>query len=165
MMMGASASISSSPASSTAGAIGAERWSFAIEDGYYKLDNIRWISAPADLLDGAIEVDVTMIDYAFALSQSTIPANVPVNLYVTNTSFSMSGHIAILVSCQDITPEQLITGERDGESECMGMGFLAPSISSPARRVIWPSLDWSQVSTSCSATSITPPACRTMNSG
>ncbi len=62
-----------------------------------------------------------MIDYAFSLSQNTIPANQPVIFHVTNNSFSMSGHLAILVSCQDITPEQLITGERDGESECLGI--------------------------------------------
>jgi len=61
-----------------------------------------------------------MVDYAFSLSQTTIPANQPVIFHLSNNSASMSGHVAILVTCQDITPVQLITGERDGEAECLG---------------------------------------------
>ncbi len=113
------------------GAIGSERWTFVLEEGFYKLDNITWISGPAGLLEGAVEVDVTMVDFAFSLSQSTIPANVPVILHVTNNSFSMSGHVAILVTCQDITPEQIITGEKDGEAECAG--FFGASYLEPGQ--------------------------------
>ena len=102
------------------GGLGSERWFFVIEDGHAKLDNITPAAAPAGTLPGAIEIDVEMIDYAFVLSQGSVPAGVPVIFHVSNTSFTNSGHVAILVTCQEITPEQLITGERDGEEECGG---------------------------------------------
>ena len=101
------------------GGLGSERWFFVIEDGHAKLDNITPAAAPAGTLPGAIEIDVEMIDYAFVLSQGSVPAGVPV-IFRFQHGVLQTRHVAILVTCQEITPEQLITGERDGEEECGG---------------------------------------------
>ncbi len=96
------------------GGISAERW-FIVEDGgFFKINIITPIAMPEGALPGAVVVDVTLVDYAFALSESTLPANTPIIFRLTNQSAGGEGHVAALLTYPDgTTPESLISGESD----------------------------------------------------
>lgn len=102
------------------GAIGSERWFFVVDGDTYRIANITPNPVPAGTLPGALEVDIAMVDYAFSMSQYTIPANTPVIFHLSNNSFTMTGHVAVVLTCGDATSEQLLTGEVDGETACQG---------------------------------------------
>jgi hypothetical protein len=113
------------------GAIGSERWFLVEEDGYWKLDNITPIPLPEGALEGAVVIDVQMVDYAFALSEYTVPANTPVVFRTTNHSHSGAGHVNVLVTFPEgTTSEQLIQGEVDIDS---GTGFFGALFLEPGQ--------------------------------
>jgi uncharacterized cupredoxin-like copper-binding protein len=113
------------------GGISSERWFFVEEDGLLKLDNILPISLPEGALPGALVVEVTMVDYAFALSQTTLPANQPIVFRVTNASSSNAGHVAVILTfAEGTTVEALIAGESDVEpTGFFGALYLDPGQS------------------------------------
>lgn len=97
------------------GGLSSERWFFVEEEGILKVDNILFIPLPEGALPGALVVDVTMVDFAFTMSQTTLPANQPIIFRVTNAS-SGSGHVAVIVTFPEgMTAEAVIKGgESDG---------------------------------------------------
>ncbi len=113
------------------GGISAERW-FIVEDGgYLKINFLAPIAMPDGALPEAIVVDVTMVDYAFALGQSTLPANTPIIFRLANTSAGGEGHVAVLVTYPEgTTPETLISGESDVEAST---AFLAEVYLDPGQ--------------------------------
>lgn len=84
------------------------------------------LTAPAD----APMLTVEMIDYAFALSDYTIPAAKTIVFRTNINSESASDHVATLVSCPNgTTVEQLITGEVAYATACpdsFGQQYLRP---------------------------------------
>lgn len=111
------------------GGVTAERWYLVEEDGYLKVDNITHISMPEGVLAGAIVVEVTMVDYAFALSQTTLPADTPIIFRLTNASSSGAGHVGVVLTYPDgTTSAGLITGEvgLDASTGFFGALYLEP---------------------------------------
>jgi len=114
------------------GALTSERWYFVEEDGYAKLDNIAGALLPEGALPGATVVDVQMVDYAFALSAYTVPADAPVIFRTTNASGTGAPHLnAVLQLVEGATAEAVIEGEVDLEAEGtvtgdFGTVFLEP---------------------------------------
>lgn len=84
------------------------------------------LTAPPD----APIVSVEMIDYAFALSDYTIPAAETIVYRTSITSESSSDHVATLVRCPaETTVEDLITGEIAYAAACpesFGQQYLRP---------------------------------------
>ncbi|MBA3450005.1 MAG: hypothetical protein H0T18_02195 [Chloroflexia bacterium] len=115
------------------GALSSARLTFVEEDGYYKLDNYQDITLPEGALPGATVIDVQMVDFAFALSEYTVPANTPVILRTTNNSGSGSGHVNVVVTYEEgTTAEGLIEGEVNLEEAATGFFgalFLEPGMS------------------------------------
>ena len=102
-------------------AISAERWYFVQEDGVVKINNITPIAVSADVLPGAVVVEVTMVDYAFAIEPRTIAAGTPVIFRISNQMESTTGHVAALVTYPEgTTAEQIITGEIDAMEASTG---------------------------------------------
>ena len=112
------------------GALSSARWTFVEEDGYYKLDNYQDVALPEGALPGATVVDVQMVDFAFALSEYTVPANTPVILRTTNNSGSGSGHVNVVLTYEEgTTAEGLIEGEvnlEEASTGFFGALFLEP---------------------------------------
>ena len=104
------------------GAVSSERWFFTDEDGQLLLDSVQFgIALPEGMLPGAVVVDVQMVDYAFALSTNTVPANTPVIFRATNTSASGDVHETVILGfADDVTAQALIAGEIDMEAEMTG---------------------------------------------
>jgi hypothetical protein len=99
------------------GGLASERWFFVEEDGLLKLDNILFIPLPEGALPGALVVEVTMVDYAFVLSQTTLPADQPIIFRVTNASAG-SGHVALILAFPEgTTAEAVIAGGEDDAIE------------------------------------------------
>ncbi len=93
------------------GGLSSERWFFVEEDGYLKLDNIQPAPMPESALPGATVVTVQMVDFAFALDTSTIPAG-PVIFRTTNVSTAGHPHVNVVVTLTEgTTPQQVIGGE------------------------------------------------------
>jgi len=114
------------------GGLSSSRWTFVDEDGLWKLDNFMDVPLPADALPGAVVIDVQMVDYAFALSEYTVPANTPVIFRTTNHTHTGSGHVNVLVTFPEgTTSEQLIEGEADmeGSTGFFGALFLEPGMT------------------------------------
>ncbi len=107
-----------------------ERWFFVPEDGLLKIDNIIGIPLPADALPGALTVEVTMVDFAFVLDQTTLPADQPLIFRVTNAS-SGSAHVAVVVTFPEgTTSEEIIDGDEAGEpTGVFGVVYLEPGQS------------------------------------
>lgn len=111
------------------GALGSERFFFVEEDGSYKLDHIEAASLPEGALPDATVVDVQLVDFAFALSEYTVPANTPVILRTTNNSGTGAEHVNVVLTYEEgATAEGLIEGEVDIESSTgfFGAIFLEP---------------------------------------
>jgi hypothetical protein len=110
------------------GVLSSERW-YLVKDGdFWKLDEIKPVTAPADFMPEATIVEVQMVDYAFALSQYEVPAG-PVILRFTNTSYIGSPHVAGIVTLTEgYTSEQVIQGESLPEDELTGFyaGIFVP---------------------------------------
>ena len=115
------------------GAIGSERFFFAEEDGTYKLDNVTPDPLPEGALPGATVIDVQMVDFAFALSEYTVPANTPVIFRTTNNSGTGSPHVnVVLTYTEGTTAEGLIEGEvnlEEASTGFYGAVFLEPGQS------------------------------------
>ncbi len=103
------------------GALSSERWFFQPEEGILKLDNLMPVGVPeAALPEGATIIEVQMVDYAFALSETTIPAG-PVVFRTVNDSASGAGHVNVVVTLLDgTTAEQVIEGEVDVDQVFQG---------------------------------------------
>jgi uncharacterized cupredoxin-like copper-binding protein len=114
-------------------AITSERWFYVEEDGIYKLDNITPIALPADVLPGAVEVEVVMVDYAFYVEPKAVAAGQPVVFHVTNQAESTTGHVAVLLTYPaGTTAEQLIAGDvsvMDASTGFFGAVYLEPGQS------------------------------------
>jgi len=111
------------------GALASSRWTFVEEDGILKLDNYEDVPMPADALPGATIIDVQMVDFAFALSEYTVPAGTPVIFRTTNNSGTDSGHVNVVVTYPEgTTAAGLIQGEVDTEASTgfFGAVFLEP---------------------------------------
>jgi len=94
--------------------ITAERWFLVDEGGYLKVDNITQISLPEGALPGALVVDVTMVDYAFALSQTTLPADTPIIFRLTNATSSGAPHVGVVLTFEaGTTAEAVISSETE----------------------------------------------------
>jgi uncharacterized cupredoxin-like copper-binding protein len=115
------------------GAIGSERFFFAEEDGTDKLDYIEAAPLPEGALPGATVIDVQMVDFAFAVSAYTVPANMPVIFRTTNHSGSGSPHVnVVLTFAEGMTAERLIKGEinlEEASTGFYGAVFLEPGQS------------------------------------
>lgn len=115
------------------GGVGSARWTFVEEDGYWKLDNYMDVAVPEGVLPDAVIIDVHLVDYAFALSQSTIPAETPVIFRTSNTSASGAPHVNVVVTFDEgTTPQQVISGEIDpfeASTGFFGAIFLEPGMS------------------------------------
>jgi hypothetical protein len=111
------------------GGLSSERWFFVQDGGIDKLHNILQIPLPEGVLPGAFVVEVTMVDFAFAMSETTLPANTPLIFRVTNAS-SAAGHVAVVLSFPEgTTSEGVITGEVDAIEDSTGFFgaiFLEP---------------------------------------
>ncbi|MDQ3045208.1 MAG: hypothetical protein M3R06_08675 [Chloroflexota bacterium] len=111
------------------GSIASTRWTFVEEEGILKLDGIEEIPLPEGALPGAVVIDVQMVDYAFALSEYTVPANTPVIFRTTNRSAIGAPHVNVILTYPEgTTTEGLIEGEADIESSTgfLGAVFLLP---------------------------------------
>jgi len=111
------------------GQIAATRWTFVEEEGFFKVDEFEDIPLPEGTLPGAIVIDVQMVDYAFALSEYTVPANTPVIFRTTNRSAIGAPHVNVILTYPEgTTSEGLIEGEADIESSTgfLGAVFLLP---------------------------------------
>ena len=115
------------------GALGSARWSFVEEDGTYKLDHYQDVPLPEGALPDATVIDVQMVDFAFALSEYTVPANTPVIFRTTNNSGTGSPHVNVVLTYEEgTTAEGLIEGEDDIEEANTGFYgavFLEPGQS------------------------------------
>jgi uncharacterized cupredoxin-like copper-binding protein len=115
------------------GALGSERFFFAEEDGTSKLDYLEAVALPEGALPGATVIDVQMVDFAFALSEYTVPANTPVIFRTTNNSGTGSPHVNVVLTYEEgTTAEGLIEGEDDIEEASTGFYgavFLEPGQS------------------------------------
>lgn len=115
------------------GVMHSERW-YMVKDGdYWKLDEIAPALSPPDLFTAATVVEINMVDFAFALSQNSVPAG-PVILRFTNTSFSGSPHLASLFTVADgVTAEQMI--QMDASAEDPTTSFLTETFVEPGQTV------------------------------
>ena len=96
------------------GGVASGRWTFVGEDDVWKVDGFQEVTIPEGILPGAVLIEVQLVDYAFAISQSTIPANTPVIFRTTNASAGGEGHVnAVVTYAEGTTAQQLITGEVD----------------------------------------------------
>jgi hypothetical protein len=107
---------------------GVEYW--VEEDGMLKLDAFTELPAPLEPPAGAAIVELEMIDYAFVLTEYTVPATEAIAFRTSSRSASGSDHVAILVGCPEgITTEQLVLGEVDWVAACTdlyGQQYLRP---------------------------------------
>jgi hypothetical protein len=93
------------------GAQVAEIWYLVEEDGYWKIDGIQATAFPDELYPDATVLEIQMVDFAFALSENSIPAG-PVILRFSNTSFTHQGHVgATLTLTEGNTSESIIEGD------------------------------------------------------
>jgi uncharacterized cupredoxin-like copper-binding protein len=115
------------------GALGSARWFFVEEDGTHKLDHYQDVPLPEGVLSDATVIDVQMVDFAFALSEYTVPANTPVIFRTTNNSGTGTPHVNIVLTYQEgTTAEGLIEGEVNIEEASTGFYgaiFLEPGQS------------------------------------
>jgi len=114
------------------GQISGSRWSFVEEEGVLKLDGFEDIPLPEGALPGATVIEVQMVDFAFALSEYTVPANTPIIFRATNNSAAGSPHVNVILTYPEGTSaEGLIEGEADIESSTgfFGATFLEPGQS------------------------------------
>jgi uncharacterized cupredoxin-like copper-binding protein len=114
------------------GGLSSSRWTFVDQDGLWKLDNFMDVPLPEGALPDAVVIDVQMVDYAFALSEYTVPANTPVIFRTTNHTHLDSGHVNVIVTYPEgTTAEQVIEGEVDIESSTgfFGAVFLEPGMT------------------------------------
>ncbi len=103
-------------------AIASERWFFVEEDGLLKLLGIQpAVVLTEGALPGAVVVEVRMIDFAFSLSEYTVPADTPVIFRTTNASATGSPHVNVVLTYgEGATQERLIEGEVDIEADSTG---------------------------------------------
>jgi uncharacterized cupredoxin-like copper-binding protein len=115
------------------GALGSARWFFVEEDGTHKLDYYQDVPLPEGVLSDATIIDVQMVDFAFALSEYTVPANTPVIFRTTNNSGTGSPHVNVVLTFEEgMTAERLIEGETNIEEASTGFFgavFLEPGQS------------------------------------
>jgi hypothetical protein len=99
-------------------------------DGVLLLDHFTELPHPLRAPAGAPVIDLAMIDYAFALSEHTVPAAAAIVFRTSIDSATDSDHVATLIGCPEgTTAEQLITGEVDYATACpssYGQQYLRP---------------------------------------
>lgn len=114
------------------GLLGSERWFFVEEDGYHKLDNIMPAPAPEGVVPDAFIVEVQLVNYAFALSTTPIPAG-PVIFRMANLPAANEPHVGALATyVTGTSPQQLIQGEvapLDDATGFLGAAYLEPGQS------------------------------------
>jgi len=116
------------------GALGSERFFFVEEDGVYKLGTIGSAPLPADALPGATVVDVQLVDYAFALSTYTVPANTPVIFRTSNNSGTGAPHVNVVVQlAEGVTAQQVIEGDVKLDDEESTTGFFGAIFLEPGQ--------------------------------
>lgn len=114
------------------GGLSSERWFFVEESSYYKLDTIESVPLPADALPGATIVEVRMVDYAFALSTYTIPADTPVIFRTSNQSGTGAPHVNVVVQLKEGTTAQaVIEGQLNLDDEANLAGFFGAVFLEP----------------------------------
>ncbi len=115
------------------GALSSERWFFVDEEGELKLDSIQFgLSLPEGALPGATVIDVRMVDFAFALSAYTVPANTPVIFRTTNASGTGSPHVNVIGQLKEgATAESVIKGEINLDDEDAMTGFFGALFLQP----------------------------------
>jgi hypothetical protein len=100
------------------------------QDGVLLLDHFTELPHPLQAPAGAPVIDLAMIDYAFALSEHTVPAAAAIVFHTSIDSATASDHVATLIGCPEgTTAEQLITGEIDYVTACpssYGQQYLRP---------------------------------------
>ncbi len=85
-----------------------ERW-FLVEDGDFLLVEST-PSLPVVAPDGAVTLDVNMVDFAFELSRDTLPSSTPLVFNVVNTG-EYPHELLLVQMAQSADPEMLLTGE------------------------------------------------------
>jgi hypothetical protein len=114
------------------GALTSERWYFVRDGDHWKVDEIVAAPAPEGFMPEATIVDVALVDFAFSLSMSEIPAG-PVIFRMTNTSYSGAPHVGVLVTlAEGLTAEEVIQMDALPEDEMTGFfgaTFLEPGQS------------------------------------
>lgn len=85
-----------------------ERW-FLVESGEFLLVETT-PALPVVAPEGAVTLDVTMVDNAFELSQDTLPANTPLVFDVTNNG-DYPHELILIQMAQSASPDMLLTGE------------------------------------------------------
>jgi hypothetical protein len=85
-----------------------ERWFLVESGGYLLVDEL--LPLPAEVAENAVTIDAAMVDFAFELSQDTVPANTPLVFEVTN--MGEYPHELVIVQLPDgATVEQALEGE------------------------------------------------------
>jgi hypothetical protein len=88
--------------------INREHWFLVESDDYLLVDETPDLSVETP--EGAVTIDAAMVDYAFELSQDTVPANTPLVFKVTN--IGEYPHELVIVQLPDgATVEQALEGE------------------------------------------------------
>ena len=119
------------------GALGSERFFFVEEDGTYKLDNVAPAPLPEGALPGATVIDVQMVDFAFALSEYTVPANTPVIFRTTNNSGTGAPHVNVVLTYVEGTTAEAVDRGRGQPRGSRSPASSARSSWSPERAAIW----------------------------
>ncbi|MDQ3412101.1 MAG: hypothetical protein M3509_08265 [Chloroflexota bacterium] len=114
-----------------------ERW-LLVESGDYLL-----VDATPDLAveapEGAVTIEVAMVDYAFELSSTTAPANTPLVFDVTNTG-EYPHEVVIAQLPEGMTAEQLLD-EATNFEEVMFIGFTFSEGGEPAPDLVLTGLE------------------------
>ncbi len=98
----------------------AETWYLVDDGGYWKVDGIQATTIPDGLYPDATILEIHMVDFAFALSENSIPTG-PVILRLSNTSFTHQGHVgATLTLTEGNTSESIISGDELPEDQVTG---------------------------------------------
>jgi hypothetical protein len=98
----------------------AETWYVVEEDGFWKIDGFQATTIPDGVFPDATVLEIQMVDYAFALSENSVPAG-PVILRFSNTSFNHEGHVgATLTLTEGNTIESIVQGDALPEDQVTG---------------------------------------------
>lgn len=109
-----------------------EIWWLVEENGFWKIDGIQPTTMPDGLYPDATILDAQMVDFAFALSQNSVPAG-PVIFRFSNTSFTHQGHVGATVTLVEGNTIQSVITEvelpEDQMTGFVGALFVEPGMT------------------------------------